>query len=440
MDTRRRRPRAPISGARRRRPRSPASAAAPPARARPDPARDRRRAADRGRRRRRVAAIYREFYSPTAFVERYLGLLAEGRAADALAVPGVSRSTPPQLEAAGLPATASDALLRPRRAGHPHRHRDRVRGRPTDGVDPRHRRVPRGRLSRARRPSRSQRDGCDRASPRRGASRRARWRSWTCAVERLDDVRRQRVRDRQAAGLARGRRRRPARTRRRCSCSRPGIYSVSVDTPISATPRRRRALRQPVRRRPGRDAGASRPPEFVAIVQERVEEFLDRVRDAGGAAAHRVPVRLRRRRIASSRRPRGRSPRSRRSRSFPTARAGASRPRRPSRASRSTSARSSTARSATSAEDVPFLVTGTIAVLPDGSASITVGGPDYATDAGVPRCTTSRRTPTRPRSAMMWSGGCEMTPKGIGRWLPGVGVARTYQRAGCGRTSAPASS
>ena len=58
-----------------------------------------------------AAAIYREFYSPTAFVERYLGLLAEGRAADALAVPGVAVDSA-ELEAAGLPATASDALLR----------------------------------------------------------------------------------------------------------------------------------------------------------------------------------------------------------------------------------------------------------------------------------------------------------------------------------------
>ncbi|MET0828394.1 MAG: hypothetical protein ABWY26_02645 [Microbacterium sp.] len=58
-----------------------------------------------------AAAIYRDFYSPTAFVQRYLGLLAEGRAADALAVPGVAVDSA-ELEAAGLPASASDALLR----------------------------------------------------------------------------------------------------------------------------------------------------------------------------------------------------------------------------------------------------------------------------------------------------------------------------------------
>ena len=58
-----------------------------------------------------AAALYREFYSPAAFVERYLGLLAQGRAADALAVPGVAVDSA-ELEAAGLPPSASDALLR----------------------------------------------------------------------------------------------------------------------------------------------------------------------------------------------------------------------------------------------------------------------------------------------------------------------------------------
>lgn len=57
------------------------------------------------------AAIYREFYSPSAFVERYVGLLESGRAADALAIPGVAVDST-ELEAAGLPVTASEALLR----------------------------------------------------------------------------------------------------------------------------------------------------------------------------------------------------------------------------------------------------------------------------------------------------------------------------------------
>nr|WP_205835302.1 hypothetical protein [Microbacterium sp. CFH 90308] len=56
-------------------------------------------------------ALERQFYSPTAFVERYVGMLADGDAADALAVPGVAVSSA-ELEAAGLPATANEALLR----------------------------------------------------------------------------------------------------------------------------------------------------------------------------------------------------------------------------------------------------------------------------------------------------------------------------------------
>ncbi|MCT9819559.1 hypothetical protein N3K63_04580 [Microbacterium sp. W1N] len=54
---------------------------------------------------------YRGLYSPEAFVSRYLSLLSEGRAADALAVPGVAVDST-DLTAAGLPATASEALLR----------------------------------------------------------------------------------------------------------------------------------------------------------------------------------------------------------------------------------------------------------------------------------------------------------------------------------------
>ncbi len=57
------------------------------------------------------AALYRQLYSPTAFVLHYLSLLSDGRAGDALAVPGVAL-TPDQLSAAGLPSTASSALLR----------------------------------------------------------------------------------------------------------------------------------------------------------------------------------------------------------------------------------------------------------------------------------------------------------------------------------------
>lgn len=58
-----------------------------------------------------AAVLYREFYSPSAFVMRYLSLLESGRAADALALPGVALDSA-DLSAAGMPETASDVLLR----------------------------------------------------------------------------------------------------------------------------------------------------------------------------------------------------------------------------------------------------------------------------------------------------------------------------------------
>ncbi|MFT4136093.1 hypothetical protein [Microbacterium sp.] len=58
-----------------------------------------------------AAVVYDRLYSPAAFVTRYLDLLAQGRAADALELPGVATDSS-ALEGAGLPSGASDALLR----------------------------------------------------------------------------------------------------------------------------------------------------------------------------------------------------------------------------------------------------------------------------------------------------------------------------------------
>lgn len=58
-----------------------------------------------------IGTLYRTVYSPTAFVEHYLELLSEGRAAEAFALPGVAVDSA-ELEAAGLPPAASEALLR----------------------------------------------------------------------------------------------------------------------------------------------------------------------------------------------------------------------------------------------------------------------------------------------------------------------------------------
>lgn len=59
-----------------------------------------------------TAAAYRELYSPRAFVLHYLDLIEHRQATEALAVPGVAVDSA-ELEASGLPATASEALLRP---------------------------------------------------------------------------------------------------------------------------------------------------------------------------------------------------------------------------------------------------------------------------------------------------------------------------------------
>ena len=57
------------------------------------------------------AVAYDKLYSPSAFVLRYLDLLAQGRAVEALDVPGV-RVDLLDLDDAGLPDEATDALLR----------------------------------------------------------------------------------------------------------------------------------------------------------------------------------------------------------------------------------------------------------------------------------------------------------------------------------------
>ena len=100
------------------------------------------------------------------------------------------------------------------------------------------------------------------------------------------------------------------------------------------------------------------------------------MRDPGGAAADRVPVRLRRagpHRLAARR---GRSPQQPTVAVEPDG-AGWRIPAAEAVAHIEVDIRSLFDGSVRHvSEDVPFLVTGAITVLPDGSASITVGGPD----------------------------------------------------------------
>jgi len=57
------------------------------------------------------SALYQQFYSPKAFVESYLDLLAHGRAAAALKIPGVAVDLAVLTES-GINGSASEALLR----------------------------------------------------------------------------------------------------------------------------------------------------------------------------------------------------------------------------------------------------------------------------------------------------------------------------------------
>ena len=316
-----------------------------------------------------VATVYREFYSPTAFVERYLELLADGDAAAALAVPGVAVDSS-ALESAGLPATASQALLRRAALG------SLTDIRPVAEVTD-------GNVTRVTVEYRAgdypgtttfeiARDGSVGLAP-----------TWRFAKSPLAvmylavggsmsfDVNGFAIDKRQVSpeGAAAD----PAAAVPLLVFS-PGIYSVSVDTPVAATPGVAVLSDSPFTDIPV-EVQAKPTAEFLSVVQERVEDFLtqcatqevlqptacpfgyfvdDRVtsppkwsiveqpavelvQDGAGwsiapaEAVARIDVDVR-------------------------------------------SIFDGSIRHVT--EDVPFLVNGSITILPDGSATITVGGPD----------------------------------------------------------------
>lgn len=317
------------------------------------------------------AVVYRELYSPTAFVTRYLDLLADGRAADALALPGVAVDAA-SLEAAGLPATASDALLRSdalasltdvvavseetadgrtdvtvtyRAGGYEGRTTFEVRQDGWLGV------VPTWRFSR---------------SPLAVIDLVVRG-SMRFAVNDFEVDKRQVS----AAGVDVE----PLAPVPMLVFS-PGLYSVEVDTPISATPGVAVLTDSPFVGIPI-DLQAEATAEFVGVVQDRVEEFL------AGCATQEV--------LQPTGCPFGFTVQNRVV-GLPTWSitqqpqvtvlpdgAGWMIPSAEAVAHIEVDIRSlfdGTVR--TVADDVPFAVTGSIDVLPDGTASIRVGG----TDAG----------------------------------------------------------
>lgn len=317
-----------------------------------------------------AAAIYREFYSPSAFVERYLGLLAQGRAADALAVSGVAVDSA-ELEAAGLPVTASDALLRPAAlatltdieviseettdsgtvlvtAGY---HAGAFPGTTTFEV---------------------QRDGWVGVAP-----------TWTFAKSPLAlmDVSLKGSMTFEVNGFTLDKRQvspdgadaDPLAPVALLVFS-PGIYSVSVDTPISATRGVAVLSDSPMANVPV-DLQAFATPEFVGIVQQRVEEFLTACATQEVLQPTACPFGF----VVQDRIV---SPPTWSIATQPTVSvvpdgAGWRIPAAEAIAHIEVGIRSLFDGSVRDvAEDVPFMVTGSITILPDGSASITVGGSD----------------------------------------------------------------
>lgn len=313
------------------------------------------------------AAVYRELYSPTAFVMRYLDLLSEGHAADALDVPGVAVD-PASLEAAGLAPAASTALLRSAALSSL---TDVVAVSETEG-------------ERSTEVTVSYRAGGHQGTTTFDVVHEGwigvvpSWRFARSPLAVMDLVVRGSMRfavndfevdKRQVAGVDVD----PLAPVPLLVFS-PGAYSVDVDTAISATPGVAVLADLPSADIPI-DLQAEATPQFIGVVQERVEEFL------AGCATQEVlqptgcpfgfTVQNRIRGLPSwsivqqpqvSVLPDG---------------AGWMIPEAQAVAHIEVDVRSLFDGSVrTVAEDVPFAVTGSIEVLPDGTASIKVGGTD----------------------------------------------------------------
>jgi hypothetical protein len=317
-----------------------------------------------------AAALYREFYSPTAFVERYLGLLAQGRAADALAIAGVSVDSA-ELEAAGLPATASDALLRPA-ALATLTDIEIVSEETTDAGTT----LVTASYNAGAFPGTTtfevRRDGWLGVAP-----------TWAFVKSPLAlvnvavkgsmtfDVNGFSLDKRQVSpeGVDAD----PLEPVALLVFS-PGIYSVSVDTPISATRGVAVLSDSPMANVPV-ELQAFATPAFVEIVQQRVEEFLTDCATQEVLQPTACPFGFFvQDRIVS---PPTWSITSQPTVSVVPDGAGWRMPAAQAVAHIEVAIRSLFDGSVRDvAEDVPFIVTGSIAVLPDGSASITIGGPD----------------------------------------------------------------
>jgi hypothetical protein len=316
-----------------------------------------------------VATMSREFYSPSAFVEHYLDLLADGHAAEALTLPGVAVDSA-ALEAAGLPATASQALLRQDAlAALTDIH---VVSEETDGDISRVRVEYRAGAYPGTTTFEIARDGSVGLAPT--------WRFATSPLAVMDlgvsgsmtfDVNGFALDKRQVSpdGVDAD----PNATVPLLVFS-PGVYSVSVDTPISATPGVAVLSDSPFSNVPV-EIHATATPQFLSLVQQRVEEFLTEcatqevLQPTGCPFGYVVDDRI----DSTPKWSMATQP------TVDVKPDGAEWKIPPAQAVAHIEVDIQSLFDGSIShvsEDVPFIVTGTITILPDGSATIVVGGPD----------------------------------------------------------------
>lgn len=319
------------------------------------------------------ATLYQQFYGPSAFVSRYLDLLAAGRAADALRVPGVSVDHE-ILEAAGIDPAASEAMLR-HAALAPLTNVEIESEEPADGKTA---------VTVTYRASGHagtttfliEQDGWAGVTPN--------WRFTTSPLAVIEltvrgadrfavngfEVDRRQV---SAAGAAA-----EALDPLSLLVFTPGLYSITVDTPISQSSGNGILADAPLAITP-LDVQTTPTEDFVGVVQQRVEEFLTQCTEQEVLQPTNCPFGLEVvNRITS-----------------PPKWSIASQPHvtvAPDGGQWQIPPTDGVAHVEVEiqslfdgsiehvSEDVPFQVNGTIAILPDGSASIRVGSPEDPTD------------------------------------------------------------
>ncbi|WP_309127029.1 hypothetical protein [Microbacterium sp.] len=315
-------------------------------------------------------SLYQQFYSPSAFVQRYLDLLSSGRAADALQVPGVSVDLA-LLEDSGIDRTASEALLRPA-ALAPLTDAHVTSEKSADGA---YRVTAQYRAANVRGATTFDvvQDGWVGVTP-----------NWRFARSPLAEIELTvRGADQFAVnGFAIDRRQVSAAGMDAAPLDplhlmvlTPGVYSVTVDTPIAASEGVSVLADTPLARTPV-EVQAQPTERFIDVVQERVEQFLTTCATQEVLQPTSCPFGLEvQNRLADGSAPKWSIAKQPEVTVVPDG-SGWAIPPTDAVAHIEVDIMSLFDGSVqTVSEDVPFQVNGTIAILPDGSASIRVGSP-----------------------------------------------------------------